>query len=139
MITEFKLFENLITTAILHRKLALKSTLRFGKYSDLTIQQIIDQKHTQYLRWVYYNVSGIDFMEEIKRSIGIEKEDEIIKPGVNPEKGEELTNKKFNSMSFYTKKHIDKMNRAKNIRKNFTISKMEIPKKSELARKNHGH
>lgn len=139
MITEFELFENLITQAILHRKLTLKSTLKFGKYSDLTIQQIIDQKHTQYLRWVYYNVSGIDFMEDIKRMIGIEEKDEIPKPGVNPEKGQEITDKRIKSLDFKKKNHFDKINRKKKEFINLKISRMELPNKMNLTRRNQGH
>lgn len=68
------------------RTLAWKSVMKFGKYEDLSVQQIFDLKHTAYLRWVYYHYSNISFTEEILRSIGVvhDKYDHRIKkPGTD--------------------------------------------------------
>jgi hypothetical protein len=86
---------------ILLRKLAWKSTIWFGKYEGSSIQQIYDLQHTQYLRYIYFNYEGISFIDEILIILGIKSEKysyEIKKPGVDKEKGEELTRIKFNKL-----------------------------------------
>lgn len=66
------------------RTLTLKSTMTFGKYPTYTVYSILfalEQK--DYLRWVYFNMSNINFNDEIMELIGITER--IEKPGKNPE------------------------------------------------------
>ena len=66
------------------RKLTLKSQMKFGKYYDLTVGQIIDSMGTKgikYLVWVYYCSSKITFMDEILDELCILPENRIDKPG----------------------------------------------------------
>jgi len=79
-----------MSTAILLRKLTRKSTMNFGKYFDLTVQQCIDTKKKPYLRWVYFNSSNITFMDEILDELKIPIEFRFDKPSKNIELGENL-------------------------------------------------
>jgi hypothetical protein len=63
------------------RTLTLKSTINFGKYAELTVQQIIDLRKSQYLVWVYFCNSHINFFPEVLDLIRIKEEHRIPKPG----------------------------------------------------------
>jgi len=76
------------------RTLAEKSTMWFGKYEGQTVAQIISGGHSFYLRWIYYNIAGVSFNDEILNKIYVPMEERIEKPGTNPEIGERL-NKEF--------------------------------------------
>lgn len=66
---------------VLLRKLGWKSRLGFGKYADMTVKDVyIADK--DYLGFVYYNCSMIDFCDEIKLALQLL---EILKPGKAPE------------------------------------------------------
>lgn len=67
------------------RKLTRKSILGFGKHKDLTVQNLIDLDKKSYLRWVYYNCSKIDFMEDILKEIFKQDFVRLNKPDKNPE------------------------------------------------------
>ena len=97
--------QNTTTITITLRKLAWKSIIDFSsKYQGMTIQQIYDQHHTATLRWYYYNYDKISFIPEILRAIGIEEEDEIKKPGKDPEKGKEVDKRKnYNAKKYCAK------------------------------------
>ena len=137
------------------RKLALKSVLDFGKFEGQTIQQVLDQNHTRMLRWYYYNCSRISFLPEILRRIGIGEEDEIPKPGKNPEKGIEVDErlekkgKRFCKDAFLDgdKKKIATICRQKQERvkaERAILVRSEISDRSKFSkaamqRRNHGH
>lgn len=76
--------------AILLRKLSRKSTLNFGQYADMTVQQVIDLHHHLILRWYYFNSSNITFFDDILDELSITEEYRIEKPGKNPELGRKL-------------------------------------------------
>jgi len=65
---------------ILLRKMTEKSTMNFGKYSELTVRQVIDI-NTSYIVWSYYNSSKITFVDELLDEINISAEHRIEKPG----------------------------------------------------------
>ena len=71
---------------VLLRKLTLKSKLNFGKYSQHTVQRLIDlkgKKALNYLRRSYFYNSKISFTEEVLDTIlEIKKIHRINKPGV---------------------------------------------------------
>lgn len=58
--------------------------MNFGKYYDLTVQQVIDKGHRAYLRWCYFNNSMISFNDDVLNDIGITINHRIIKPGKDP-------------------------------------------------------
>lgn len=65
------------------RTLTLKSLLKFGRFHDHTVGQMIQLEKHDYLRWAYYNCSEISFMPDVLQIIEI---DHIItKPGVDRE------------------------------------------------------
>lgn len=69
---------------VLLRTLARKSTLKFGKYYDLTVQQVIDLRGVEglkALRWYYYQASNISFNDEVLNELGIHEAIRIEKPG----------------------------------------------------------
>jgi hypothetical protein len=70
--------------------------LKFGKHHDLPIGMMIDLGKINYLRWVYYNSSNINFFEDILNEIKIPLEFRIPKPGKNPKKYQELKDFIFN-------------------------------------------
>ena len=72
------------------RKLARKSTLNFGQFADMTVQQVIDLKHHRVLRWYYFNSSNITFMDDILDELNVTEKWRIAKPGKNPELGRQL-------------------------------------------------
>lgn len=74
---------------VLLRKLTLKSTLKFGKYYDLSVNDVINSKGysgLDYLTWVYYSSDMIDFFDDILDVLGILEENKISKPGKVTEK-----------------------------------------------------
>ena len=60
-----------MSDVVLLRKLAEKSTLKFGIYSDVPIYNLLDLKRYSYLRWVYYNSSNITFLDSILKLAGL--------------------------------------------------------------------
>ena len=66
------------------RTLTLKSTLKFGKYYDLTVDEILNSKGlrgVKWLTWAYYQADKISFMPDILEVLGITEQNRINKPG----------------------------------------------------------
>lgn len=72
------------------RKMTEKSVLGFGKFADCRVGDVIKLNHTRYLRWCYFNLAKISFVDEVMTKIKLLPEFQIEKPGTNPEKGKEL-------------------------------------------------
>jgi hypothetical protein len=73
-----------MSTAVLLRTLTEKSILKFGRYNDLTVNEIMGSLRTKgkiYLTWVYYNCSNISFHEDVLSTLGITDDIKIPKPG----------------------------------------------------------
>ena len=125
--------------ATILRKMTLKSVFHAGVMQGLTVQQVIDQLRNTYLRWIYYNYSGITFTDDILDIINIRPEDRITKPGKNPEYGEQLQ-KIIHS-------RISKTSQEKNIRIASSRARARLKKmnkdmrntKGAMQAKNHGH
>lgn len=127
------------------RTLTWKSILGFGKYKELSIQQIFDLGHTAYLRYIYFNVEGISFNEEILTKIYVISkyyDDRIIKPGTNPELGKKIDAIMFNHFVGKEGNSAHTMNR---IRKGAKIRLVELKiyenkyySKASMQRRNHG-
>lgn len=66
----------------LYRKLAYKSKIGFGKFSDYTVQDLFTINCEDYLVWAYYSRSNFSLIDEIVDRLGIQK---IDKPGTNME------------------------------------------------------
>lgn len=103
-----------MSDVVLLRKLTAKSTMRFGKFADLTVQQCLDTKKRKYLRWVYFNCSNITFTDELLDELFIPVWYRIDKPSKNIELGEKLEeNLKETYPEWFTKKLERKANRIK--------------------------
>jgi len=92
----------------LKRTLTRKSKLNFGKFGNETIQKLFDMKKTGYLRWVYYNITPINFFPDILEELGIVDEWVIDKPGTNKELGDELFQNKNKWREEQGKKYTNK-------------------------------
>lgn len=66
------------------RTLTRKSTLKFGKFHDLTVQNVLDyqnMKGRSLLRFYYFNSSKISFVDEVLDELNVPPELRIAKPG----------------------------------------------------------
>jgi hypothetical protein len=76
------------------RTLTRKSTLKFGQYYDLTVQNVLDSQHSRgksLLRWYYFNSDRISFIDDLLDELNIIPEFRITKPGkVTPEEWQEI-------------------------------------------------
>lgn len=71
------------------RTLTGKSKMGFGRFSNLTVNQILKKPQGDYyIRWAYYRMSMISFHEDILNIVGIKPDDRIEKPGNAPAKFE---------------------------------------------------
>ena len=139
-----KLAQNNITPTPTLRKLSFKSKMGFGKYADLTVQEIINMQRTSYLRAIYYNLEGISFLDEVLeklRIIGPDHDYTIPKPGKNIEYGEEIYHKLMSDLSFKVKSSIAKRHTKDNLQKIISVQKADKNSfsKDNLTRVNHGH
>lgn len=127
------------------RTLAWKSILGFGKYKELSIQQIFDLGHTAYLRYIYFNVEGLSFSEEILKKIHVINElydNKIAKPGTNPELGKKIDGIMFN---YHVQKEGNSAHTMNMIRKGAKTRLVELKiyenkyySKASMQRRNHG-
>ena len=138
---------------VLLRKLTEKSKLGFGKYATEPIWYILQSRHTQYLRYIYYCCSGITFTDDILQKIGIDECNRIEKPGTNVELHEKVSARKFIShikhceLSGGNQAKINAICRWRKKQRNSGISKMSLLRneikflssKSLLQSKNHNH
>ena len=69
------------------RTLTKKSLLKFGKFADMMVGNVIKlgQQEVGYLAWIYYNSDKINFTDDILLEINIIDNLKIDKPGKNPE------------------------------------------------------
>ena len=70
--------------------MARKSVFHGGKYDGVSVQQLLDLKQYGFLRWCYYNYSMISFLPDILDELHILENWRIEKPGIDPEKHEQL-------------------------------------------------
>jgi hypothetical protein len=134
-----------MSDVVLLRKLTRKSMMNFGKYYDLTVQEIIDLLKHKYLRWVYFNCSNIDFFEDVLDEIKIPLEFRIIKPSKKPILHEQCNEYILDGFPEYFKQKVLEKNSYRSVKINNAISINKLNKnknhfrKDYLARKNHGH
>ena len=72
-------------SSILLRKLTKKSTLKFGKFKDCTVEHLFGMKKQVELTSIYFKLSTITFTEDILDELGILEEYRIKKPSTNIE------------------------------------------------------
>ena len=127
------------------RTLTRKSILKFGQYCDLQVQNLLDLQRYKYLRWVYFNCSNINFMDDILDEIKIPLNFRIQKPSKNPDLYLKLQEETFESYSDKVKEiYLKKQEKLrKKITKGRAINKIKknenCYKKDYLRRKNQGN
>ena len=127
------------------RTLTRKSILKFGQYSDLQVQNLLDLQRYKYLRWVYFNCSNINFMDDILEEIKIPLNFRIVKPSKNPDLHIKLQEAIFENLTDeYKEMYLKKQQKIKKkIRKGLAINKIKqnenCYKKDYLRRKNQGN
>lgn len=97
------------TESILLRTLTGKSVLWFGKYNGVKVQQVIDLRSHTYLRWIYYNITGITFTDDILKELTITENRKIKKPGIAPEMHDKVMEENKEPMHLFTKGHMNRM------------------------------
>jgi|ERR1035437_1365309 hypothetical protein len=102
-----------INESVVLRTLTGKSTMWFGKFEGLKVQQILDLYHKDYLRWIYYNVAGISFSEDVLTAITINEARMISKPGIAPEMHDKVFDENRKNMHLFTKNHNDRITRIR--------------------------
>jgi hypothetical protein len=70
-------------SSILLRKLTKKSTLKFGKYKDCTVETMLGMELNVNLISIYYKLSKITFTDDILDELGITEKFRIKKPSTN--------------------------------------------------------
>lgn len=127
------------------RTLTAKSTLGFGKYSDMRVGGVLKLSSGHwYLVWVYYNYSMISFDEEVLEELIIKEADRIDKPGTDPEMYDRFIEEHEGKVlgSNPLNKHIHKsMSKSKRYAKYIGFKTRDRVKYSRgnLAWKNQGH
>lgn len=64
----------------------MKSKLKFGKFKDCTVEQLIGMKKKRELISAYFKLSTINFNEEVLKDLGIINNWVINKPSTDKEK-----------------------------------------------------
>jgi len=127
------------------RTLTRKSILKFGQYSDLQVQNLLDLQRYKYLRWVYFNCSNINFMDDILDEIKIPLNFRIQKPSKNPDLNLKLQEEIFENLTDdYKEMYLKKQEKiGKKMTKGKAINKLKqnenCYKKDYLRRKNQGN
>lgn len=123
------------------RTMTEKSIIGFGKFTDLSVQNLIDMKKTREIRWIYFNCSMLSFQDNILDWAGIINEYRIEKPGTNKELYYKLNDEKKRIMSGFTilKKdsHTRKVLKSR-MKDNRRAERFKFSKAS-LQAINHGH
>jgi hypothetical protein len=126
-----------MSESVVLRTLTGKSVMWFGKYEGLKVQQIIDLHHKDYIRYIYYNFSGITFTEEVLKEVAISNERVIKKPGTAPEMHQQVFEENRKIMHLFTRKHNDNLiNIRAKIKLNAVCRSVKFTK-SQLQAVNH--
>ena len=119
--------------------------MKFGQYEELTVQDIINLTKHKYLRWVYFNCSNIDFMDDVLDEIRIPENFRIKKPIKKPELHDELNKLILENLSSdFVEKYLKNKNKiAEKTTKGKAVSNKVKDclnySKSALQRLNQGH
>jgi len=90
---------------LLLRTLTRKSYLKFGKYADIRVGNLLDLgiSEREYLLWSYYSCSMINFNDDVLAELGITEEFRIEKPGKDKRKLYDFKHKNYSEIDFIYK------------------------------------
>jgi hypothetical protein len=108
--------------SILLRKLTKKSTLKFGKYKDYTVEHLIGMKLQKNLISIYFKLSTITFVDEILDELGITEQYRIEKPSTNTELYYKFLLEKYGEKKTPNKKLQKLIKETKPLKKGFLQS-----------------
>jgi hypothetical protein len=119
------------------RTMTRKSLIKFGRYADYTVDQLIQLDKRHYLRWIYYNCEQITFTDDVLDLIHI-SEMQIDKPGKDEKTGDAVREFLSQFVPKSVKKHYEWKNKqvAKSKLANLGNSTRNL--KSYLQGRNHG-
>lgn len=106
-------------STLLLRTLTAKSIIGFGKYKDITVQNLLDLHNHKALLEIYYLFRNIDFCKELKEQLCIYGEREIDK---KDRSNERYNNKHFIGLCLFD--IINKQNETES-RINFAMKRKE--------------
>ena len=123
------------------RTMTEKSIIGFGKYTDLSVGNLLSMNKTRELRWIYFNCSFLTFMPEILEKIGITEHFKIEKPGTNKELCLEINKLADMRISGIRKYRLSSKKKSENKAKIVQMIKRDniYYSKANLAWKNQGH
>lgn len=122
------------------RTLTLKSKVGYGKYTDVTVENLIKFKGLGVISWLYYNVEWITFTDDILDMLIKHDCERIEKPGTNPKIHERRIVKIHNCC--YDDKRKYALYRSHMAHKRRRLEKTEAAanmSKGKLQALNHGH
>ena len=125
--------------AALLRVLTKKSRLGFGKHADMTVADVI-ACHKSYISWLYYNMAGITFCEEILDEFEFVR---IAKPGTSRDAEREW--RKNQSAKYSDEERTHYNFRKSQIKRKVAKGRLAIAigqetlTKGQLQAINHGH
>lgn len=120
------------------RTLTKKSYLKFGRYYDMRVGDLLTRQQHRILRFYYFNCDKINFIDEILNEINIPEDFRIEKPGKNPELNFELNEIHNSNMSYKAKRHFEKVKKYSNLAEHRKIKHKEARSKSGLRDANQG-
>jgi hypothetical protein len=126
--------------AVLLRTMTDKSVINFGQFKGQTVGEILRLGKKAYLRYIYYNIEGLSFVDDILHEIGIltdKHDDRIEKPGKDPELGKKVEDGFAKHTPFRVKSHYKSKLKAREIGKSI-VDKRQFSK-GKMSWKNQGH
>ena len=130
-----------MTILVLLRTLTPKSMIMFGKFKDLTVQELLNMQKIRYLRWMYFFNSKINFTPEVLELLSITEVYIINKPGIDEEKYDALNEYQLSKICGLNKlkheKHMRKIKRLTTERKAYNLD-TNVMTKRKLQNYNHG-
>ena len=120
------------------RTLTKKSYLKFGRYYDMRVGDLLTSQQHRILRFYYFNCDKITFVDEILDEINIPKDFRIEKPGKNPELNFQLNEIHNSTMPYKSKIHFEKKKKYSNIAEHRKIKHREARSKGGLRDANQG-
>ena len=100
-----------MATVILLRKLTRKSTLKYGKYKDYTVQHLLNMRLRICLISSYFKLSTITFTDDILDELGITEEFRIPKPSKDRELYRTFLIEKYGTYKQPRREELEKMKR----------------------------
>lgn len=121
------------------RTLTLKSLMKFGKYKDLTVYEVIyGLRKPNHIIDCYFNLSMVSFNEEVLDIVGIAVEYRISKPGKSVDKRVEFYQNRHADLSNNQKLGKYQRNLSKAKKKVFKSDRKNNPAKWKDQRRNQG-